>query len=61
MEDPENPLSGSPPPKPSPEEVWDDIIGNEYLHHLSEDSFLSTLDKKEALVMFYAPCKFSSN
>ena len=58
MEDPENPLSGSPPPPPPPEEQWSGVHGNEHLHHLSEAGFDDFLHDKEALIMFYAPCKF---
>nr|XP_027210450.1 protein disulfide-isomerase A5-like [Penaeus vannamei] len=55
MEDPENPLSGSPPPPPSPQEEWASVEGSELLHHLTEATFDAFIKDREALVMFYAP------
>lgn len=57
MEDPENPLSGSPPPPPSPQEEWASVQGGELIHHLTEANFDTFISNKEALVMFYAPCE----
>lgn len=57
MEDPENPLSGSPPPPPSPQEEWASVEGSELLHHLTEATFDAFIKDREALVMFYAPCE----
>lgn len=61
MEDPENPLSGSPPPPPSPQEEWASVQGGNLIHHLTETTFDTFINNKEALVMFYAPCKLKLN
>lgn len=43
-----------PPPEPKWEEVESDVI------HLNDENFKPVLKKKKhALIMFYAPCKFS--
>ena len=36
MKDPENPLSGKPPPVPTPEEAWADHEGNFYSQVISQ-------------------------
>ena len=57
MRDPENPLSGKPPPVPSPEEAWADHEGSEFITHpKGEKEFSSYLKSKDhVLVLFYAP------
>lgn len=56
MSDPENPLSGSPPP--APDEEWGALDGAEYLQHLSAATFQPFIQNKNVLVLFYAPCKY---
>ena len=63
MKDPSNP-GATPPPPPSdpPEKQWADVKGMENLHFLSASNFDTFLqDHKSALVMFYAPCTYSSH
>lgn len=55
MSDPENPLSGSSPPTPSPTEEWASVTGAQHIMHLTNDNFDTFIQDKEALVMFYAP------
>ncbi|CAL4162068.1 unnamed protein product, partial [Meganyctiphanes norvegica] len=55
MEDPENPLSGSPPLPPSPQDEWASVVGAEHIKHLTNENFDSFIKDKETLVMFYAP------
>ena len=53
MKDPDNPKVPEPP---SPEEDWAGLEGSEYVIHLTDSNFDSTLSKKNhALVAFYAP------
>lgn len=47
-----------PPPPPPPDSKWEDTESE--VVHLGDETFKNTLKKrKHALVMFYAPCKFS--
>ena len=61
MKDPDNPLSGSPPPPPAkdPIEEWRNFEGSQYLHHLTDQNFDTFVKDKKVLVMFYAPCKYA--
>ena len=57
MRDPDNPLSGKPPPQPSPEETWVDHEGSEFLAHPKGSKNFDQLlaEKDHVLVVFYAP------
>ncbi len=57
MSDPENPMSGKPPPTPSAEDAWADHEGSELLiHPKGEKEFNSVVQQKDhVLVVFYAP------
>ena len=48
-----------PPPPPPPEKDWEDEPSE--VKHLNTEDFKPFLKKKKnVLVMFYAPCRFSS-
>ena len=52
-------MASTPPPPPSPTELWADIDGASDIYHLTEASFDTFIQEhKSVLVMFYAPCKF---
>jgi len=56
MRDPENPLSGKPPPVPTPEETWAEHDGAEFVKHLRDQDFMPFIKSKDhVLVLFYAP------
>ena len=53
-----SPSPKEPPPPPEPEASWEDIPSE--VEHLTDENFKSFLKKKKnALVMFYAPCKYA--
>ena len=57
MRDPDNPMSGKPPPQPSPEELWAEHEGAEFLlHPKGEQNFNEIISQKDhVLAAFYAP------
>jgi protein disulfide-isomerase-like protein len=56
MNDPDNPLSGQEPPKPTPESQWKDHEGAEHVMHLTTETFNEAIKEHDhTLVMFYAP------
>ena len=56
LEDPDNPMSGHPPPAPSAEEQWAIHEGAQFVQHLTDSNFDDKLATfQHAIVMFYAP------